>query len=262
MAHARRFLDWLGGDPLSDPVENAKRFLRELLRDRGLSHSYVSQAVSAVKVLYRHVLEVGDPGLRIPRPKTVRNLPVVLSVEEVSRLLAGVNNPKHRAILMVVYSAGLRVGEVVRLKVSDIDSERALIHVRQAKGRKDRYLMLSDLALRALRDYWPTERPTDWLFPGAKQGRHLHQRSVQKVFAQAKEGAGLRKKVSVHSLRHAFATHLLEDGVDIRYIQKLLGHKSTKTTEIYTRVSRRSIQAIRSPLDRLADRGLDPDESR
>lgn len=262
VGHVRRFLE--ATDPASKTresdarhvardacatPEDARTFLLELLRTRGSSHSYVNQAVSALKFFFVRVLEMDPPDVRLSRPKVDRTLPVILSRDEVARLLGVLRNRKHRAILMMVYSAGLRVGEVVRLKVRDIDPERMLVHVRKAKGRKDRYVMLSAIALEALREYWRAYRPKDWLFPGARSGRHLTERSVQKVFHKAKGQAGIRKDVSVHSLRHAFATHLLEAGTDIRFIQKLLGHKSTKTTELYTRVTKQSLGAIRSPLD-------------
>ncbi|MCL0077220.1 tyrosine-type recombinase/integrase [Dehalococcoidia bacterium] len=178
-------------------------------------------------------------------------MPDILSRQEVLRLLEAVQNPKHRAIMLLTYSSGLRLGEVVRLKIEDIDSARRLIHLRQAKGRKDRYTVLSQVALDALRAYFKQYHPDQWLFPGAQPGRHLHERTVQKVFEQAREMAGIRKNVSVHTLRHSFATHLLESGTDLRYIQELLGHKSSKTTEIYTHVSERDIGRIQSPLDTL-----------
>ena len=142
----------------------------------------------------------------------------------------------------------------MRLRVEDIDSERKLIHVKQGKQRKDRYTVLSDVALSALREYVRRYRPQTWLFPGQRPGRHLHERSVQKVFQRARIKAGVDKPVSVHSLRHSFATHLLEGGTDLRYIQELLGHKSSTTTEIYTHVSTRDIGQIRSPLDSLMDK--------
>ncbi len=172
-----------------------------------------------------------------------------------TRLLDAVANPKHKTILMLAYSAGLRVGEVVRLKVEDIDSERMLIHVRQGKGRKDRYVMLSRVALEMLRAYWRVERPPKWLFPGARRDRHIHERSIQRVVQRARTKAGIRKRVTVHTLRHSFATHLLESGTDLRVIQELLGHKRSKTTEIYTRVSQRTLASVQSPLDTLMERG-------
>lgn len=143
------------------------------------------------------------------------------------------------------------MGEVVRLRVDDIDSKRGLVYVKQGKGRKDRYTILSETALEVLREYFKKYRPETWLFPGGKENDHLTERSVEKVFEHAREAAGIKKKVSVHALRHSFVTHLLEDGVDLRYIQELLGHASSKTTEIYTHVSEAGIGRIKSPLDRL-----------
>ncbi|PIU23307.1 MAG: integrase [Chloroflexi bacterium CG08_land_8_20_14_0_20_45_12] len=150
---------------------------------------------------------------------------------------------------MLTYSAGLRVSEVVRLKVEDIDEERHMIHIRGAKGQKDRYTLLSNVALQALHQYWETCHPKSWLFPGSKTDSHLTTRTVEKVLEDACQKAGIPKHITVHSLRHSFATHLLEGGTDLRYIQELLGHKSPKTTEIYTHVSERDIGRIRSPLD-------------
>jgi len=152
---------------------------------------------------------------------------------------------------MVVYSAGLRVGEVVKLQPEDIDSDRMLIHIRGAKGRKDRYTMLSETALQVLREYWKNYKPGKWIFGGAKPERFLSTRTVQKILQHACEKAGIKKDISVHSLRHSFATHLLEGGTDLRYIQELLGHAHSKTTEIYTHVSTKSIGNIKSPLDGL-----------
>ena len=153
------------------------------------------------------------------------------------------------AILMLAYSGGLRVGEVVRLKPEDIHTNRKLIHVRASKGRKDRYTLLSDVALETLREYWKREKPKKWLFPSWNKEKHITGRTVQKIFRNACKKAGIMKNVSVHSLRHSFATHLLESGIDLRYIQELLGHKSSKTSEIYTHVSTKNFSAIKNPLD-------------
>ncbi|MEW6620224.1 MAG: tyrosine-type recombinase/integrase [bacterium] len=161
------------------------------------------------------------------------------------------NNLKHKVMLMLVYSAGLRVGEVVRLKTEDVDSKRMLIHIKGSKGRKDRYVMLSEVALEILRGYWRKYKPEKWLFEGARVGRHLSTRTVEKILEDACKKAGTKKDVSVHTLRHNFATHLLEGGTDLRYIQELLGHKDSKTTEIYTHVSTKNIGKIKSPLDTL-----------
>ena len=152
---------------------------------------------------------------------------------------------------MLIYSAGLRISEVVKLKPEDIDSKRMLIYIKEAKGRKDRYTMLSDKALQTLREYWKEYRPKKWLFSGQDKERHITTRTVGKIFSNVCRAVKILKSVSVHSLRHSFATHLLESGIDIRYIQEILGHKSSKTTEIYTHVSNKDIGKIKSSLDNL-----------
>lgn len=185
----------------------------------------------------------------LPRPRKEKKLPIVLSREDVIRIFDSVNNIKHKAILMLAYSAGLRVSEVVKLKVQDIDAKRNMIHIKAAKGQKDRYTVLSEVALRVLREYWKVYQPKNWLFPGPRQNSHLTTRTVEKILEDASQKAGIAKNVTVHTLRHSFATHLLEGGIDLWYIQELLGHKSSKTTEIYTHVSQRDIGRIKSPLD-------------
>jgi site-specific recombinase XerD len=183
--------------------------------------------------------------------KRPQQLPVVLSREEVSKLLQVTSNLKHKALLMAAYSAGLRVGEVVRLKVSDIDSRRMQIRVTAGKGAKDRYTLLAETALTVLRDYFRAYKPKDWLFPGERPTDHLSERSAERIFERAKAGAGIQKPATFHTLRHSFATHLLEEGVDIRYFQELLGHGTVKTTERYTHVTRKGMERIKSPLDNL-----------
>jgi len=253
--HIKHFICFYTKDleELSDP--EIRRYLFHLLNREEESRSFVTQAVSAIKFLYREILHLGHITVNLPRPKREQKLPDVLSQQEVSRILEKVTNLKHRAILYLVYSAGLRVGEVVRLKLGDIDSDRGLVHVRQGKGRKDRYTLLSQLTLEVLREYFREYRPVKWLFPGVQPDRHLTERSVQKIFEQACEKAGINKDVSVHTLRHSFATHLLEGGTDLRYIQELLGHTSSKTIEIYTHVSQRDFKRIQRPLDRLNLKG-------
>ncbi len=188
----------------------------------------------------------------IPRPRKERKLPAVLSEIEVLKILEAVRNLKRRALLMLIYSAGLRVSEVVRLQVDDIDAGRRLLRVHAGKGRKDRYSVLSEIALQALREHWKAYKPKGkWLFAGAKDGSHLTARSAEKIFEQVAKNAGIKKNVSIHTLRHSFATHLLESGTDLRYIQELLGHKRSETTQIYTHVMRKDLARIRSPLDKL-----------
>ncbi len=200
--------------------------------------------------MYRYILERDDIEIKLSRPKKQKKLPTVLSSEEVSKILNELKNEKHQAIMYLIYSSGLRIGEAINLRVTDIDSQRMLIRVRQGKGRKDRYTVLSQVALEVLRKYSKKYRPFDWLFPGGDIGSHISERTVQKIFERAKESAGIKKEATVHTLRHSFATHLLEGGTDLRFIQELLGHSSSKTTEIYTHVTERSVRSIQSPLDR------------
>ncbi|MBM4137401.1 MAG: integrase [Nitrospira sp.] len=227
-----------------------KDYLLYLVEEKEAATSTLNQAINALKFYYGTMLKKKFL-YEIKRPRKDKKLPVVLSKEEAAKILSSVENIKHKAILMLVYSAGLRVGEVVRLKPEDIDSKRMLIHVRGSKGRKDRYTLLSEKALNILREYWRKYKPAKWLFEGAKEGRYLSIRSVDKIFRNACDKAGIKKDVSVHTLRHSFATHLLEGGTDLRYIQELLGHAHSKTTEIYTHVSTKSLGKITSPLDTL-----------
>lgn len=214
-----------------------------------VSRSYHDQLVSALRLFCREVLGRKVDDLPLARPRRERRLPTVLSRDEVARLFRVVRNPKHRAILIVAYSAGLRVSEVVRLRPTDLDRDRKLIHVRRGKGAKDRYTVLADAACRALDAYLDGAAPGRWLFPSVQPSRHLSARSVQKVVERARTVAGIDKRFSVHALRHSFATHLLEAGTDLRFIQELLGHGSARTTQIYTHVSTRELRRIRSPID-------------
>lgn len=242
IGHIRRFLEHNRNEEYPLKKELIEKYLLDLLETKNVSHSYVNQAVSAIKFTLKNVNN-DDMDIMIKRPKKERKLPEVLSKDEVLNILNALDNKKHRAILFMVYSAGLRVGEVVRLKITDIDPDRMLIHIVQGKGNKDRYTTLSEIALTELRNYAKEYKPETWLFPGQNNKEFI-------VLSRAK--ARVKKKVSVHSLRHSFATHLLEGGIDLRYIQELLGHASSKTTEIYTHVTQKSIQNIVSPLDVIA----------
>jgi len=248
--HNKGLLEFSKKNPYEVANEDIRDYLSYLANDKEASTSTLNTAINALKFYYGEVLKQGFV-YEIKRPKKDRKLPVVLSQGEVSRILSSVNNIKHKAILMLIYSAGLRVSEVVKVKPEDIDAERKLIHIKGAKGRKDRYTLLSDIALDVLNEYIQKYKPQRWLFPGTNPGKHVTTRTVQAIFEQACEKANIGKEVSVHSLRHSFATHLLESGVDLRYIQELLGHKSSKTTEIYTHVSNKDLSQIKSPLDRL-----------
>ena len=233
--------------------ETLRRYILFLMEELGLSHSYVNQAISAIKFLYQYVLHDNRITIILPRPKKEYKLPNILSLDEIKRIFRAVANEKHRTILYLIYSGGLRVGEVVRLRSKDIHSDRMLIHVVQGKGRKDRYTLLSELALVQLRKYYRLYEPEIWLFPGQDPEKFLTERTVGKVFQNACEKAKIRKDVSVHTLRHSFATHLLEGGTDLRFIQELLGHASSRTTEIYTHVTTKNISKIESPLDKLGE---------
>jgi integrase/recombinase XerD len=243
--HFRRSPDALGPDEV-------RSYLLHLVQERHVSWSYYNQTVAALRFLYEVTLQREGVMTRIRCPKVPKKLPVVLSTDEVTRVLAAVASIKHRALLMTAYAAGLRVSEVASLRIDDIDSKRMVIRVRQGKGRKDRYVMLSPRLLDLLRLYWKAERPADWLFPGDIPGRPLVEESIRRICTRAAKAAGLDKHVTAHTLRHSFATHLLEAGTDIRTIQVLLGHRNLKTTALYTHVSPAAVEAAQSPLDRLA----------
>ncbi len=251
LGHISRFISYYKKHPNECTEQEVDEYLVNLLETKGDSHSYVNQAISAIKFLYRFVLFRGNVVFRLSRPCREETLPDILSCDEVMNILKSVDNLKHRAMLYLTYSAGLRVGELVRLRISDIDGKRKMIHIIKGKGKKDRYTLLSDTALEVLREYAKKYRPTEWLFASQDGNGHITERTAQRVFENAKVKAGVKKDVSIHTLRHSFATHLLENGIDLRYIQELLGHASSKTTEIYTHVTEKNLKQIQSPLDRL-----------
>ena len=232
-------------------TEAIHQYLVHLLEDRKLSSEHVNQCVSALKFLYLHTLEMPWTDAYFPRARRPAKLPVVLSHEEVLLFFDHVTGMKNRAALMTCYGSGLRVSEAVALRLADIDSQRMLIRVRQGKGRKDRYAMLSERLLQVLRRYWIAFRPQHYLFPSWRENRHMCASSLQLACREAAARSGLRKKITVHTLRHSFATHLLENGTDLRVIQVLLGHEQIDTTARYTRVSPQVVAATMSPLDRL-----------
>jgi len=225
-------------------------FLRYLVIERKVSVSYQNQSINAIKFYYERVLRGQRKVYLVDRPRTEKTLPVVLSEEEVSDILNNVTNLKHKAILMTIYSAGLRISEAISLKIKDIDSQRMQIRVVQSKGKKDRYTLLSLITLQTLRQYFKIYKPNVWLFEG-QTGEQYSDRSIQAILKTAISKTRIKKRVTVHTLRHSFATHLLEHGTDLRYIQTLLGHESSKTTEIYTHVTTKGFEQIKSPLDNL-----------
>jgi site-specific recombinase XerD len=228
--------------------DDITQFLAIIEKDREYSASSLNLAISAIKFFYTNVMKkenVSEPR----RPRHDKRLPQVLSKEEIQKILALEKNPKHRLLLMLVYSSGLRVSEVVALKREHIDMSRKVIYIKRSKGRKDRCTLLSEKAARFLNEYYTFYGIQTWLFPGQPATSPLTIRSAQHIFDNAVRCAEIHKKLSIHSLRHTFATHLLESGTDIRYIQSLLGHASLRTTERYTHIARRNVLSIQSPLD-------------
>ena len=245
-----KFSRFFGCSPDRLDLEDVRTFQVHLVAG-GVSWSAFNQTVCALRFFFGVTL--GRAGLpeRIPHAREPRRLPVVLSADEVVRFLDAVSWLKHRAALTTAYAAGLRVSEVVNLKVTDIDSSRMVIRVEQGKGAKDRYVMLSPQLLGILRSYWRLTRPVRWLFPGRDADHSLHPTVLQGACRSARAAAGLDKRVTMHTLRHSFATHLLESGTDIRIIQALLGHNSLQTTARYTQVTTSTIGQTPSPLERL-----------
>jgi integrase/recombinase XerD len=233
--------------------EEIRSYLHHLMENRKASQAVINQSYSALKFFFEKTLQKPWDVLKIPRSKQRKKLPGVLSRQEVESIFSATGNLKHRAILMTVYSAGLRVGEVTRLKVSDIDSERMMIRVNEGKGLKDRYTLLGERNLEILRLYYKEYRPLQWLFPGKDPSEPVSISCVQRVFKASVHEAGIKKKASVHTLRHCFATHLLESGTDLYYIQRLLGHKSAGTTAVYLHIAGKDFGKIKSPIDILGD---------
>ena len=233
----RRLVRFCGRPPDQIGAEDFRRYLTDLAERRGLSPSAYNQSVAAARVLFRDMLKRDWESRLFDYQPARFSLPVVLSADEVRRLIAVVSSPRDRALLETAYGAGLRLGEILRLKVSDIDSERMMIRVEQGKGRKDRYVMLSPALLETLRRYWQAFKPRHWLFAGIAQDKPLDPTAAQKMIFTARLKAGIEKKASFHTLRHSFATHLLERGTNVRVIQALLGHRSLHSTERYTHVA-------------------------
>ena len=253
LARMKALVEFFMRPPDELTVEDIHAYQLHLTRDRKVGWSTFNQSVCAIRFFYGVTLRSAWDIQRIPYQKTGRTLPMVLSPEEVSKLFRVVTNLKHRAILMTTYSGGLRVSEVTHLRVSDVDPQRMILRVEQGKGRQDRYVMLSHKLLPVLREYWKSYETKHWLFPGRNPERPLTRASVHKFFHKARLEAGITKKISVHSLRHSFATHLLESGINIRKIQLLLGHRSLRATQVYTHVAADYLEDTPSPLDILPD---------
>lgn len=247
----RRLVKFSRVTPDDLTAEQVRAFLLNVIQERRLSFSSFNQALNAARFFFLEVLRKPFvvEGLRFQRP--ARTLPVVMNDEEVRRLLAAAVSLRDRALLETAYATGMRLGEVTRLLVTDIDSHRMVIRVEQGKGRKDRYVMLSASLLETLRAYWRQAKPRTLLFPGKSGKEPLHPTSAQKAFQRARSRARIEKPVSFHTLRHSFATHLLEDGANVRTIQSLLGHRSLESTQRYTHLAKNYLNQTKSPLDRL-----------
>ena len=251
LRHVAEFAKHFHRSPDQLGAENIRQYQLFLIQEKKLAWSSYNQIVCALRFFYAKTLNRAFLLEEIPFPRTEQRLPLILSREEVARILTAPLHLKTRAPLMTIYAAGLRRSEAARLRVNDIDSARMTITVRQGKGQKDRVVMLSPVLLQTLRQYWRHNKPKQWLFPGENPDQPISDNDIFGVFHNAVRRAGITKKVSPHSLRHSFATHLLESGTDLRTIQILLGHRSLKTTARYLHVSQQHVRATASPLDGL-----------
>jgi site-specific recombinase XerD len=259
----RQFTGFLGRSPDTATVEDLRRYQLHLV-DHGVSPVSLNAAITGLKFFFEITLDQGDLMAKMQPVRVPHTLPVVLSCDEVARLIAAARNLKHQTALSVAYGTGLRVSEVIALKVGDIDSQRMTLRIEQGKGRKDRYAMLPPLLLERLRTWWRVARAQGkmldggWLFPGLNPIESLSTRQLNRAIHAAALAAGIDTRVSLHTLRHSFATHLLEDGANVRKIQALLGHRSLKTTELYTHLAENYLNQTRSPLDRLRGKEAPP----
>ena len=249
--HLRKFLEHFKTRDLQNiTLDEIRDFINASIIDPGFSRSYQNQLISSIKLFYNHILNRRYDMPDIERPHRAKRLPSVLSQEEIKKMIEKTRNSKHRLLISLIYSTGMRLSEATGLKLKDIDYTRKIINIRSGKGQKDRIVPLAEKLVKELEEYVGSYQPREYVFEGYT-GAAYSARSVQQVIKRSLQTANIRKKASVHTLRHSFATHLLENGVDIRIIQELLGHQSSRTTEIYTHVSTRTIESIKSPLDRL-----------
>lgn len=251
----KTFLRFLDNPPLASITNSdLERFNHEYIIANNYSESYQNQVINAIKLYFAKKQEMQIQLNKVERARKSYRLPVVFSLDEVESLLNSVKNLKHRCMLSLIYSCGLRSGELLNLRIADIDSKRMVVHIHQAKRKKDRVVPLSKSVLELLRSYYLDYKPKDYLFNGKNSLQYSHT-SLSKVFRMAVQRSGIRKKCSLHTLRHSYATHLLESGVNLRYIQELLGHNSPKTTMIYTHVSSEGSRAILSPIEKINLKG-------
>jgi integrase/recombinase XerD len=256
LREASNLAKYFNRSPAELGEDELKEYLLHLINERHLSNGTYRFYVAALKFLYRTTLKREWVVEKIKCPKRDKKLPVVLDLSEVESLFSVISNLKHKAMLMLTYSAGLRVSEAARLKLTDIDSVRMTVRISQGKGGKDRYSILSQTTLEHLRHYWKKYRPTEWLFEGQKKDTHITVSTMQSVFRSAIKRARITKPVSIHTLRHSFATHLIEAGTSLHHVQLLLGHRSPTTTTVYLHVSRLNLSQVVSPLDRADQQAL------
>lgn len=231
--------------------KDLQHFVNEYLIPNGYSYSYQNQIVNASKLFFREVLDTSFDVEKLERPRTQHKLPNVLSKSEIKQLIDPIRNVKHKTALSLIYACGLRRGELLALRIEDVDSKRHMLLIRNSKGNKDRVIPISDNVIKLLRNYYQLYKPVYYLFEGQKDGTRYSETSLENIIKKARKRSGIKRPVTLHWLRHSYATHLLESGTDLRYIQELLGHKDSKTTEIYTHVTEKSLKKIQSPYDDL-----------
>lgn len=252
LCRCRRFAKHFMRSPAQMGEQEIRTFLLDLITEQNASPSVQKAYINALKFLYREILKRPEVVENLRNPKLPKRLPVVLSREEVLAIFQVIKSLKHKAIVATSYGTGMRIAEVSSLRKTDVDSKRMRIYIQLGKGNKDRHTILSPMLLELLRDYWTKSRPKgQWLFPGQNPQKHICPCTVSVAFKKAVKKAGIKKKATFHSLRHSFATHLLENGTDIRFVQELLGHTSIRTTVRYTHVSNAYLRTIESPWDAL-----------
>lgn len=250
-AYFKDYIHYFASRDLTDiKTEEINDYILLLIRQKNMSGSEQNQRINSIKFYYEKVLGREKQLIKIERPRKEKNLPDTLSKTEIQNILRSISNVKHRCLLELIYSAGLRRNEVLNLKINDVDSKRMLIKIRGGKGKKDRYSLLSANVLIHLREYFMAYKPSKWLFEG-QNGQQYSSTSITRVFKKSAGKAGIKKRVHLHMLRHSFATHLLEQGTNLRVIQSLLGHENIQTTEIYTHVSNLEIGKVINPIDEI-----------
>ena len=253
------FIKWQQNKPLKDiTLDDIHRFNDDYILVNSYSSSFQNQVLNALKCYFKNELNTNFDTSEFKRPIREHRLPVVLNLDEVERIMNVTTNLKHLSMLVLIYSSGLRSGELLNLKISDIDSKRMTIHIKAAKGKKDRIVPLADSTLQLLRKYYLKYRPKEFLFNGDSKLQYSRS-SLQAIFRKACERASIRKRVTLHSLRHSYATHLLEGGINLRYIQEILGHNSPRTTQIYTLVTTDEVRKVVSPIEKISLNKLNED---